>query len=88
MKDPEQKVQIDRVRAAIAEAVHSFCLRVSKTNSACFFMSELTEHVKARTNIAPDSAGRILRDLRQQKQIDYKVINRARSLYMITMVKP
>jgi hypothetical protein len=47
-------------------------------------MADLTAHLNARSLVAPDSAGRILRDLRKRKVLDYRVINRAQSLYEIT----
>ena len=94
MKDPEQEVQIKRVRTAIEAAVLAFCKarapfgHVAVNVQSYFYMTDLTEFVKKHTQIAPDSAGRILSDLRQRKKIDYRVINRAKSFYELTMVQP
>ena len=49
-----------------------------------FHADELRLHVrKCVGEVAPDSAGRILRDLRQRKVVAYEVVNRAKSLYRV-----
>lgn len=49
-------------------------------------MADLTSYVSERSTIAPDSAGRILRDLCKRKVVGYLVVNRAQSLYRLTGV--
>lgn len=52
-----------------------------------FHAADLIEFVNdfsaAGEYIAPDSPGRIMRDLRRDGRINYRVINRAQSLYEI-----
>ncbi len=82
----EQQVNLDRVSGNIARIVADFCRGRLDDGRAEFRMVDLTTFVNARSTIAPDSAGRILRDLRRQKVIDYTVVNRAQSLYRVTGV--
>jgi hypothetical protein len=47
-----------------------------------FIMNDLRKYVSQRGyRIAPDSSGRILRNLRQTGELNYRVINRSKSLY-------
>ena len=56
-----------------------------------FHMEGLRQFVEIRMrgagHIAPDSPGRILRQLRQQGQINYKVISRRKSIYQVVPVE-
>jgi len=52
-----------------------------------FHMADLTRFVNAHTPIAPDSAGRILRDMRQGGELNYQVVDRRNSLYQIEPTK-
>jgi hypothetical protein len=79
----EQRANLDRVSNNIARLVTDFCRRRLEDRRAEFHMTDLTGYVNARSTIAPDSAGRILRELRRQKVIDYTVVNRAQSLYQV-----
>jgi hypothetical protein len=87
----EQTKQIARVSGKIAESVMD-ALRGWKYlygNGHEFRMSDLVDAVNERApsiKMAPDSAGRILRMLRQDGQIDYVVVNRAQSLYRLTAI--
>lgn len=76
-----QPRELARCRSAVAPVILDFWK--SRGIGAQFHMSELTEFVRRRTPIAPDSAGRILRDMRQAGEINYRVIDRRRSLYRI-----
>jgi len=50
-----------------------------------FYAEDLRKWVDLRAGpVAPGSADRILRDLRQRGFIDYVVVNRAHSLYQLT----
>ncbi len=75
---------LTRVRGTIGKTIVAFCiLHFERT----FHVSELREFVEARVGaIAPDSPGRILRDLRRDGVIDYEVVSRSESLYRIKAV--
>ena len=74
----EQQANLERVRSRIAQAIVTFC-----DWHSMFYMQELLNYVEATTQVAPDSPGRILRDLRQKGLIDYVVLNRRQSLYQV-----
>lgn len=92
----EQQQNIERVNERIARHVIDFCR--SRLGRASLFdnpmarefrMSDLTQHVKNQgVIIAPDSAGRILRMLRQKGAVSYGVVSRKDSLYRVTGVSP
>lgn len=70
---------LERVTTRIWRAVISFC----KDNPR-FHADELRRFVIRETGIvAPASADRILRYLRQKKRLDYKVLSRRESLYQV-----
>ena len=52
-------------------------------------MEELRQFVEEelQSAVAPDSPGRILRQLRQQKLLNYMIVSRGRSLYRMKPVK-
>jgi hypothetical protein len=79
----EQRANLVRVSNNIAGIVRDFCRERLDDERAEFHMVDLTIYVNARSTIAPDSAGRILRDLRKQKVIDYTVVSRSQSLYRV-----
>lgn len=68
----------ERVRGKIEALIKTFC-HVGRV----FNMIELTCHVSECTPIAPDSAGRIMRLLRQKGEINYKVVSRSESKYEV-----
>lgn len=80
-----QPRELSRCKASIAPLILKFF--DSRGIGYRFHMSELTEYVRARTPIAPDSAGRVLRDMRQAKEINYRVVDRRQSLYQIEEVE-
>lgn len=68
-----------RVYAKIAPLVWEFYL---DNAGAAFHAEELRTFVRDRApEIAPDSPGRILREMRLQGRLHYVVINRRSSLY-------
>jgi hypothetical protein len=71
--------ELKRVSLRIAEAVLDFARRRA---GALFYMEQLNLHVADVVGtVAPDSPGRILRDLRRKKHISYEVVSRKDSLY-------
>lgn len=83
----EQEREIERVSDRIAHLIMKFAKHVQTNERGEFVMAELLEYVSQRAQVAPDSPGRILRDLRASGRISYEVVNRAASLYRITRVK-
>ena len=79
-----------RVRSRIGSLILEFCRR----QVGIFHMEDLRKFVECEANrepflghIAPDSPGRILRQLRQEGYMGYVVISRAESLYKVTWVQ-
>jgi hypothetical protein len=76
----------ERVFARIAPVILEF--KQERPNGT-FHVEELREYVCERMpEIAPDSPGRILRELRQVGLLDYVVLNRRQSLYQFRPIKP
>lgn len=86
MADEEQQTQLERVRGRIGQAVLDFCRQ--RGLWAEFHADELREHVLRACQVAPGSPDRILRELRRERQVNYEVVNRKRSLYRILPVTP
>lgn len=73
----------DRVKLAIRKHILAF----ADAHMGCrFHMTDLTAYVRRQVPTAPDSAGRILRALRQDGVIDYRLVSRRDSEYEITAV--
>ena len=73
----EQTENLERVSSRIAASIVEF-IRSHRR----FHADDLRRHVSARVgSVAPGSADRILRDLRQKDVIDYRVVSRRQSLY-------
>ena len=76
-----QERELSRVSDRIAAHVLAFC-RSRET----FHMQELVAYVAARVpEIAPDSPSRILRDLKRNGLVNYRVVSRSQSLYQVTI---
>lgn len=75
-----------RVKLAISATIREFL--AERGVGEQFSMVELTEYVRARHSIAPDSAGRILRDMNQRGEIAYQLVSRSKSLYRVVSVQP
>jgi hypothetical protein len=74
-----------RVRDNIAATVIEFCRdKVGCTFNATYLRNQVT---RRHPNIAPDSPGRILRDLRRRGLVDYVLVSRAQSLYRVVGVR-
>lgn len=78
-----QQEELARVRLKIEAAVVKFAETVPATREGrVFHMYDLTAAVlRAMPATAPDSPSRILRNLRQQKRLNYRVLSRRNSLY-------
>lgn len=78
---------LSRVSDRIAEVVVEFCAERIETGRAEFHMDELREAVRLRVGpVAPDSPGRILRDLRWTGRVEYQVVSRKDSRYRVDAV--
>lgn len=77
-----QSAELERIASRLAELIISFCTdRLAVAPE--FNMVELTAWVSRHVVAAPDSAGRILRDLRKRGLVRYKVTNRRASTYRV-----
>jgi hypothetical protein len=73
------RAHLESVSSRIGAAILDFMRLHDGLN---FFADDLRRHVIAQVGtVAPGSADRILRDLRQKGLIEYEVVNRAQSLY-------
>ncbi len=74
-----------RVRANIGAAIEKFCADRLALQTPRFHMADLDGWVRetVRGPIAPESVGRILRDLRQSKRINYVLRSRRASEYEV-----
>lgn len=79
----EQRAELARVEGSIGDAVLAFA-RERLASGGDFRMEEL--RARLGDGHAPDSAGRILRLLRQQGALAYEVVSRSESLYRVTEV--
>ncbi len=81
LADTEQADNLDRVSTRIQNAIVQFCdLFCGRTFHADQLMAFVTERVGT---VAPGSADRVLRSMRQRGLVSYEVVNRASSLYRI-----
>lgn len=78
-QDEDQIANAERVAGAIGRDVMEFAVNRSRIGQPEFRMEELRRAIGPKR--APDSAGRILRLLRQHDALDYVVVNRRQSLY-------
>jgi hypothetical protein len=81
-----QQEEINRVKANIGDLVEAFVLHRWQVGQPRFVMRDLHDYIFVRTQIAPASPDRILRQLRQEGKFDYDVIDRRASCYQITAV--
>lgn len=76
--------ELSRVSERIGAAIVAFC-RANLGHQ--FHADDLRRYVREQVGeVAPESASRILRDLRQQGTIGYELVDRAASLYRVTTV--
>lgn len=76
----EQADNIARVRQTIAPHIIAF---IKEHEGKEFHNADLQKYVAEHVNgfVSPESPGRILRDLRERKVIDYELVSRPKSLY-------
>lgn len=85
MTDETHKESLARVRRRIYAAVEKFCNDRLTIGRPEFHMAELDAMVRETVTcpVAPESVGRILRDLRQSKRINYLLLSRRQSKYQV-----
>jgi hypothetical protein len=77
----DQSQQLDRVSTRIATALVAFWSQRLR-ESPVFVAADVLAHIKTHVGeVAPDSPGRIMRDLRARGQVAYEVVSRAESRY-------
>ena len=79
-----QHAHLRRVRERLEGLILEYAAGVGVGGQ--FHMEALTAYVQARVPVAPDSPGRILRQLRQRRRLAYRVISRKASLYELLPV--
>lgn len=82
----EQQENLERVQHKIGDLVEKFVLHRWQTGQHQFVMRDLHDFIYQRTQIAPASPDRILRQLRLDGRCDYKVVDRRSSTYLITSI--
>jgi hypothetical protein len=82
-----QEEELERVSLRISASILAF---YQERGLESFFRADdLREWVSQEVGpIAPGSADRIMRDLRQKRLINYKVVSRSESLYQIKPIRP
>jgi hypothetical protein len=83
----ESAAERRRVAGEVSREVLAFCRGRLALGLDEWRMSDLTEYVRERVMCAPDSAGRILRQLAQQGALEYQLVSRAESRYRIVTVR-
>ena len=73
---------LKRVALNLSQAIVVFWMSREGTLNKEFTATELRQYVQRHSfGTAPSSADRVMRQLRQQKKINYILVNRAKSLY-------
>jgi hypothetical protein len=86
MSDETQEEALEHVLSRIGCSVFEFCRGVYGSTLKTFHAGDLHEAVAGDAQIAPASADRILRALRQKGVINYRVLSRKESLYEVTSI--
>jgi len=79
-----QEEELNRVTARIARSIITFCKGLRGTKR--FHAEDLRTFVGEEARVAPGSADRVLRGMRQKGLLDYEVVNRAQSLYRLKSI--
>jgi len=78
----EQTRQLRRVRSKIARAIMRYFQNAAPGKT--FHLADLVWWIEwLEIPVSPDSPSRVMRDLRQRRIINYRVVNRAQSLYRV-----
>ena len=84
--DDQQAAELARVKAKLDPLVLAFF--ATKQPGDLFTMNSLTDFVKAqRSSGVVESAGRVMRDLRKKKALNYELVSRSQSLYRVLAVE-
>lgn len=84
-QDKKRKDNLERVRSRLENALLTFFHTIGPGTE--FRASDLVEAMKfCSIACAPDSPGRIMRLLKRDGEIDYKVVSRKDSLYKLLAV--
>jgi hypothetical protein len=84
----EQAQHLARVEGKLGAFILSWCQAHLAGGEPRFHLASLAEDVECQFGGAPDSASRILRQLRARGHIAYRVVDRRASLYEIQGVGP
>lgn len=84
----EQGRQLARVRDNIAGWVHGFVAQNPRFRGAslCEYVQSCARETGAE--VSPESALRVLRDLRKRGVVDVRNVDRANSIYEVSEVRP
>lgn len=77
----EQGQELARVESRLGAFILRWCRSHLDAGETRFHLSALAEDVTCQLGGAPDSASRILRQLRSRGHIAYRVVDRRASLY-------
>jgi hypothetical protein len=77
----DHAANLRRVADAIGASVVAFVEARLRLGVPEFTMTDLHQYVAAHHTTAPDSAGRILRDLKQRGRVNYVLVSRRQSRY-------
>jgi hypothetical protein len=85
----EQEQEIRRVYGNLREAILAFCAQVRRQNQdgALFTATALRDFVACHAPSAPGSPDRILRLMRQEGHLNYRVVSRSGSLYELLFME-
>lgn len=76
-----QQAELSRVQQRIGSLVREFVKERLATNRRQFYIRELHDYIFQKTQIAPASPDRILRQMRLNGECHYTVLSRRESLY-------
>lgn len=82
----EQGQQLARVESKLGAFIITWCQAHLAAGQPRFHLAELAEDVECQFGGAPDSASRILRQLRARGHIAYRVVDRRASLYELEAI--
>lgn len=81
-----QTTELNRVSNNIRGHILTFLKIRLATVQPFFCMQDLHEYIRKNARIAPASPDRVLRQLRKDGKVEYRVISRAASKYLVLTV--